>query len=33
MAWISTSWQYILSTPLVVSRGEVLGGLAAVTSV
>jgi hypothetical protein len=28
MAWISAIWWYILSTPLVVSRGEALRGLA-----
>jgi hypothetical protein len=33
MAWISASWQYILSTPLAVSEGGALGDLAAVTSV
>jgi hypothetical protein len=29
MAWISTSWQYSLSIPLVVGGGEALRGLAA----
>jgi hypothetical protein len=33
MAWISTNWWYILSTPSVVSGGEVLGGLATAASV
>jgi hypothetical protein len=33
VAWISTSWQYIMSTLLVVSEGEVVKGLATAASV
>jgi hypothetical protein len=32
MAWISASWQYILSTPSVVRGGEALRGLVAEAS-
>jgi hypothetical protein len=33
MAWITTSWRCILSTPSAVGRGEAFGGLATATSV
>jgi hypothetical protein len=32
MVWISTSWQYILSTPSMMNGGEVLRGMATAAS-